>query len=819
MKYNKKKALVSAILTIALCLSVIAGATFALFTSNDEVNIAVTSGKVSLTAFIDRPSLKLSSLGVAQSGKFAVGGTATFVENDNLALTNIVPGDKATFNIDVTNYSTVDVMYKLAWNVNNENLDALVATATVEGATEALTATDWILWSAPADAELGETKTLAVEIELPMDAGNDYQDKTANISFTVEAVQANAVVEEVITEDQLIAATAVGVDTITLANSIALTRALNIPNGKTVTIVLNGNELSGEDLVNNGSLIIIDSLAATLADGEGVASAGIVTSNIVNNGTMTIAGGTIVGDVTNNANATMTVAGGTIEGDLINKDGAEMTIAGGEIKGDMIGSNIIISGEVDQINGKTVVTTATDLVAAMTSGGNFILGNSITLGENTTVVVGKDVEATLDLNGCTLLGVNTNTATHNFMIDVKGGTLTAYNGTIEFTHTGSNMGWNGATTVIDITAGGVLNLDGVTVRNNGGTDMNFGVHMNNWGEVTLNADNCAFLSDYCGVRVFNSGFDMNNVKITNSTLTGGTRAFWVHNYKGDLDSAQHSDAAIDARLNLDIYNNNNTFTVTGTAKSPIRYGFGSTVYFNEAGAIVVSTSAELEAAIRAGKTVIGLGDGNYVIPDVAQGKTLKLVGNGNSVIATQDDGSYEGCDYSLDGSTVVFENVVINTDSTTYTGYARLNATYNNCTINGTYTLYGNSVFNNCTFNVSGDIYNIWTWGAPVAEFNNCTFNTSGKALLLYGNTNTKLVVNNCVFNDDNAYADVNNKAAIEVGSDWSGDVKEIIVTNTTVNGFDITSKGISTGTTVWGNKNSLPQNRLNVVIDGVDVY
>ena len=174
-------------------------------------------------------------------------------------------------------------------------------------------------------------------------------------------------------------------------------------------------------------------------------------------------------------------------------------------------------------------------------------------------------------------------------------------------HTGTNMAWNGATTVIDVTAGGVLNLDGVTVQNLGGTDMNFAVHMNNWGEVTLNADNCTFDATYCGVRVFNSGYDMNNVKITNSKLTGATRAFWVHNYLGDLDSSKHSDEAIKARLNLDIYGNNNTFEITGTAKAPIRYGFGKTVYFNENGSQVVDSAEELQDAINNGSGDITLG--------------------------------------------------------------------------------------------------------------------------------------------------------------------------------------------------------------------
>lgn len=38
-----KKTLLASLLTIAVCLTLIAGSTFALFTSEDAVNIAVTS--------------------------------------------------------------------------------------------------------------------------------------------------------------------------------------------------------------------------------------------------------------------------------------------------------------------------------------------------------------------------------------------------------------------------------------------------------------------------------------------------------------------------------------------------------------------------------------------------------------------------------------------------------------------------------------------------------------------------------------------------------------------------------------------------------
>ena len=231
-----------------------------------------------------------------------------------------------------------------------------------------------------------------------------------------------------------------------------------------------------------------------------------------------------------------------------------------------------------------------------------------------------------------------------------------------------------------------------------------------------------------------------------------------------------------------------------------------------------SDSASLSQVISSGGNDILLSEGTFIIPDTAKGKTLKFTGSksGETIVATQDDGSYEGCDYSLDGATAIFENIVINTDSSTYTGYARLNATYNNCTINGTYTLYGNSTFNNCTFNVSGDVYNIWTWGAPEAKFNNCIFNNDGKAMLLYGTVDTKLTLNGCIFNDKGGLPDL--KAAVEIGDDY-GKSYELIINKATVNGYEINDKGINTGTTLWGNKNSMGTDKLNVIVNGVDVY
>ena len=248
------------------------------------------------------------------------------------------------------------------------------------------------------------------------------------------------------------------------------------------------------------------------------------------------------------------------------------------------------------------------------------------------------------------------------------------------------------------------------------------------------------------------------------------------------------------------------------------------IYGGEHNNYIASSNEGITNAISAGATTISLTPGTYIIPDDAQGKTLTFIGTGDpedTKIATQDDGSYEGCDYSLDGATVTFENITINTDSHTYTGYARCKGTYKNCVINGTYTLYGDSKFENCTFNVSGDVYNIWTWGAQNMEFDSCTFNSDGKALLLYqeGTNTINLTVNRCIFNDNGGLTA--KKAAIEIGDAPYGKTPtyNVTVSGTTVNGYEINDEGINTGTTLWGNKNSMPADRLNVTVDGVNVY
>ena len=242
---------------------------------------------------------------------------------------------------------------------------------------------------------------------------------------------------------------------------------------------------------------------------------------------------------------------------------------------------------------------------------------------------------------------------------------------------------------------------------------------------------------------------------------------------------------------------------------------------NPTSIIYATTQDELENATIEDNATIFLAAGKYTIPSSAKGKTLTIKGTGNpedvEVAVTKVGTGYENVDYGLDGSTVTFEGITITTNSSTYIGYARCKGTYKNCVINGTYTLYGDSKFDNCTFNVSGDVYNIWTWGAPNATFDGCTFNSDGKAMLLYGAENTNLTINNCTFNDNEGLIDLK-KAAIEIGDDY-GSSYELTVNKTVVNGFAINDEGINTNTTLWANKNSMGTDKLSVTVDGVKVY
>lgn len=186
----KRNVVVSAVLTIALCVSIIAGATYALFTSESKVNVAVTSGKVDVVANADENSVWTKDLNDTDyiEGSSNMFNAKVSFNKGNVEITNMIPGDSIKFNILVTNNSTVAVKYRtiVACEFDSglfEGLEVSINGTKYDGTTKV---------SNYETLEVGSKEQIVtVEIVLPETAGNEYQEKSFVFSYAVEAVQGN----------------------------------------------------------------------------------------------------------------------------------------------------------------------------------------------------------------------------------------------------------------------------------------------------------------------------------------------------------------------------------------------------------------------------------------------------------------------------------------------------------------------------------------------------------------------------------------------------------------------------------------------------
>jgi hypothetical protein len=184
----KNRIIISSILTIAMCFSLIAGSTFALFTSESKVNIAVTSGEVKMTASIE--GVETSSMGIEQQdGAFANGGSASFT-GGTLTVDRMTPGDKVSFTIVGENGSTVSALYRYSITCTEGKKLVEGLNITVDGVERNRLASYTSAWMTLApEADMDE---VVMTIELPYTAGNEYQNLVTKFEILVEAVQGNA---------------------------------------------------------------------------------------------------------------------------------------------------------------------------------------------------------------------------------------------------------------------------------------------------------------------------------------------------------------------------------------------------------------------------------------------------------------------------------------------------------------------------------------------------------------------------------------------------------------------------------------------------
>ncbi len=190
---SKKKIIATSVLSLAMCASVITGATYALFTSESETNIAINAGNVKLVATLNLTGT--SSMGVDMpKGTFQNGGTVSLDEDEvTITLDRMTPGDKAEFEVVLDNQSDVAIQYQtIVKQISDTGLfDGLKIMIEDEEFTTTKVF-DWIFVEAnqqPAD------NVIDISVELPVGAGNEYQGTSTQLSVAVNAVQGNATTE------------------------------------------------------------------------------------------------------------------------------------------------------------------------------------------------------------------------------------------------------------------------------------------------------------------------------------------------------------------------------------------------------------------------------------------------------------------------------------------------------------------------------------------------------------------------------------------------------------------------------------------------
>ena len=217
MKNGIKRNVTISIMTICLLLLMLTGSTYALFTSQDSVNMVVSSANVKVEAEIT--DFKTYSLDVKQgevsgvgTATFELGGTATLDTDGALNLTHVAPGDKVEFTLSILNTSNITILQRVRILSTTTDQDAVKLLGglniTIAGkaygfneqgefcnkvvdaaGTVTYTALDINSW---ASVNAMVNSNINVTVELPKSAGNEYQNLTWSLQVIVEAYQGNA---------------------------------------------------------------------------------------------------------------------------------------------------------------------------------------------------------------------------------------------------------------------------------------------------------------------------------------------------------------------------------------------------------------------------------------------------------------------------------------------------------------------------------------------------------------------------------------------------------------------------------------------------
>ena len=307
-----KKRLLTSLMSIAMLASITTGATYALFTAEDTANIAVTSAKVRVKATLDQNSLKTYSMAVEQPyGTFENGGTATFSDESSLKLEKVTPGDAVDFVINATNESNVTIKYRISLGIEGELAAALKSKATIDNVEYQLNGgkTEWITVAAGVDLN-----DIAMHVELPEGAVNAYQEKDANITVRIDAVQGNGEWANYYVSDAngLKDALANGGE-IVLMDNLTLENGTNfrVEEGVTALINLNGKTITGGYQTGSSEkhVYVIENHGDLVLTGDGT----VAGRGVSNYGNLTVNGGYYSAIDTNGGGSIWNYTGGHVE--------------------------------------------------------------------------------------------------------------------------------------------------------------------------------------------------------------------------------------------------------------------------------------------------------------------------------------------------------------------------------------------------------------------------------------------------------------------------------------------------------------------------
>lgn len=195
MKNAKRSVIITAILAIIMCASLIVGGTLALFTSNSKVNIVVSSANVDVAADVTVAEKWHKDGGATVTGSLYDTGSVEVANGSkqvDVTLKNFVPTDGVKLNVALTNNSTVKVKYRVILSANRESgtelLDALKISMNGKEFRGYTLASEFTAL----DAETSPAEPVSVTIEFPEDA-TEGMNMSCSLTIKVEAQQGNAV--------------------------------------------------------------------------------------------------------------------------------------------------------------------------------------------------------------------------------------------------------------------------------------------------------------------------------------------------------------------------------------------------------------------------------------------------------------------------------------------------------------------------------------------------------------------------------------------------------------------------------------------------